>query len=281
MALDSADYTATQRQLQERLERAHRRDLERQRQGGIRTQRQLQERQRANEQYLQQKSVQDSPEVRGDQEARAKRELYQQKFRRAQLATAPAPSGAAGEAKATGRPQTGQGEGAAAPTEQMGGIRGALARQRQKSRLATEAASKTQAGLESGQIGVEAANEAIKKAFQTIWTVVHEFLEDAALSFIDIMIITGPLCLLFFFVRVIGMFSIGRLLTITFKGVQVPLVPMFSAPEILPRLGKTLFIAAITTIIWFIIILLIWIVGDPVGAAKEIGSAIVDAILGK
>jgi hypothetical protein len=229
----------------------------------------LLQQQQEDHQYFEQKKREYSPEVTGDGKAQA-RELYRQKFENAQTLVSPVaiPSSAASSSEG-GRDRETSSAASPAADEQsrfgMAGMRGALAKQRRQDQVAVEGANKSKLALAGGQISTEAANEAIKKASQLIWTAVHEFLEDAALSFVDIMIITGPLCVAVFVLRIAAMCSLGSILTLTFKGVQVPLVPLFSKGEILQRCFKTLLILVVSGIVWFIIGALIWAIFDPAG----------------
>ena len=76
------------------------------------------------------------------------------------------------------------------------------------------------------------------------------------------------------------MFSIGRMFTLTVKGVEVPLVPMFMPGEILPRVGKTLLVVVGTAVVWGLLFIILWIVFDKIGAVKFFGSAFIDSIFG-
>lgn len=242
-----AGMAAYERQMKSRLDQAKRNNDQRLAAG----------QQRSNE--IQQRNKKDySSVVNRNQEATVGRALNRQKLEDSREVGAPlgqvpsksASSGATAEE---------------APRFGLGGLRGALAKQQNKDREANAAGLKAKADLASGLIGQDVAKEAAKKASQAIWMAVHEFLEDAALSFVDIMIITGPLCIFVFLIRILAMLTIGGMLTIKFKGFEVPLVPMFTAAEVVPRFSKMLLIFLVTGLVWFILILVIWAITDPWG----------------
>lgn len=100
------------------------------------------------------------------------------------------------------------------------------------------------------------------------WSAVHETVEDLALSFIDLTILTGPLCGLVLFIRILG-FAIWP--PISVKGVEVSLFPWFSLPGDFARV-KSLLALIISFIFWTIIIAIIYAFNNPLSTlAKIIG----------
>lgn len=121
------------------------------------------------------------------------------------------------------------------------------------------------------------ANKAILKSMRTGWTIIHETLEETALSFVDIMLISGPLTIGVFILRLCSPMY-GRLATVRFKGVEVPLIPSFTLTMLIPRGSKTLLIAVISFCIWSAIIMLFYFATHPIEALKFITKAFLDQI---
>ncbi|GEM_PF-7028759 len=204
-------------------------------------------------QFMKQKIAEYSPEAMSSRETQMRREYLRAKQQ--EYLNIPSPGQTEESEEEEGAKESG---GETALEEQQGGIKGALARQKQKDSMALEQANKAKAALAAGEIGELDATVVIK--YKLLWSYVHEFFEDLALSFFDIMLFTGPLCVAFFLFRILGMLSIGRMFTINFKDVKVPLVPTFSMAEVPLRVGKTLLIAVISGTIWLLIIFAAWVV---------------------
>lgn len=124
-----------------------------------------------------------------------------------------------------------------------------------------------------------ASKVAALNAMRALWASVHETLEDAALTFVDLMIITGPLAIGAYLLR-LGAYLYGGIFTIRFKGVEIPLIPTFATGEVMVRTSKILIIVAVTAIVWIAIIFLIWILTNPVEAAKILTKELVNSICG-
>ncbi len=135
---------------------------------------------------------------------------------------------------------------------------------------------------EGGEDAVKiAATKAALEVSRKGWGMVHESLEDTALSFVDFDIISGPATIIVYLVR-LGAYLYGRIVTVNVQGVKVPFIPTFTMPELVVRSSKTLIIAIMTIAVWGIIYLTIWILTSPVDAAIKIfGQTLVDAITGK
>jgi len=221
--------------------------------------------QEQDRQFMAQKSAEYSPEAMSSRETQMRREYLRAKQQEYLNIPPPGQTEESEEEEETEEeagPEEGVEEGGeeTALEEQQGGIKGALARQKQKDSAATEQANKAKAAVAAGEMGELDASELINKSYKSLWSYVHEFFEDLALSFFDIMLFTGPLCVAFFLFRILGMLSIGRMFKINFKDVEVPLVPTFSMAEVPLRVGKTLLIAVISGAIWLLIIFAAWVV---------------------
>jgi hypothetical protein len=243
--------------------------------------------QEQDRQFVAQKSAEYSPEAMSNRETQMKREY--QKAKQQEYLNIPD----SGQTEADEEEEEEGGEESAGPEEgpqesggetaleeQQGGIKGALARQKQKDSMALEQANKAKAALAAGEVGEEGAAEVINKSYKLLWSYLHEFFEDTALSFTDVMLVTGPLCVAFFFFRILAMLSIGWMFKINFKDVEVPLVPTFSMAEVPLRVGKTLLIAAISGAIWGIIVFVAWVYTNQAEAILKFGKEVVDIIIG-
>ena len=124
-----------------------------------------------------------------------------------------------------------------------------------------------------------ATQAAAVQGMRGLWTAIHETLEDTALSLVDFMIITGPLAIGAYFLR-LGAYLYGRLFTIRFKGAEVPLIPTFATGEFLVRSSKILVVLAVTAVVWGAILIVVWIFSDPVEAAKVLTKVFVNSICG-
>jgi hypothetical protein len=241
--------------------------------------------QEQDRQFMAQKSAEYSPEAMSSRETQMRREYLRAKQQEYLNIPSPDRKEEGEEEEETEEeagPEEGIEEGGEETTleEQQGGVKGALARQRQKDKMALETANKAKTALAAGEMGELDVSELINKTYKSLWGYLHEFFEDLALSFVDIMLFTGPLCVAFFFFRILGMLSIGRMFKINFKDVEVPLVPTFSMAEVPLRVGKTLLIATISGIIWGIIAFVVWVVTNKTEAILKLGKEIVDIIFG-
>jgi len=134
-------------------------------------------------------------------------------------------------------------------------------RVRQNKDLAKQAA--TTASVEERQ----QMNVTIRNSMRAGWTAVHETLEDLSLSFLDFMIISGPLTLFAFGLRLFSPLY-GKLVTLRISGFEVPLIPSFTLPMLATRASKTLVIGLLTSLIWGTIFLLFYLATHPLEALK-------------
>ena len=102
------------------------------------------------------------------------------------------------------------------------------------------------------EVAQKAADEAIRK----VWFAIHEFCEDLALSFIDLMLFTGPLCAIVATIRFVGICAFKFIVTIKIKGVTVSLFPIPRLWEISVR-SKTFLVILLSSVLWLIIIALL------------------------
>lgn len=121
-----------------------------------------------------------------------------------------------------------------------------LKNQQQKNKAAL---NKIKAGSLTGTAATEAANQAVRRG----WTAIHEFLEDTSLSFIDFMILSGPLTIIVLVGRFFGALIFSDVFTIKIKGIKVSMLPQLSAAEAALRVSKTFLIALIIGLEWLLI----------------------------
>ncbi len=113
-----------------------------------------------------------------------------------------------------------------------------------------------QAGAEAArQAAAEIAEQVALQAQRKAWQIAHEIAEEAALDLFYIPLI-GLIPLGLYTIRLfIGQF-VGKLFTINFRGIRLPLVPSMGLPEFVARTAKNLLILVITAI-WAVIIWLL------------------------
>jgi hypothetical protein len=165
--------------------------------------------------------------------------------------------------------------------ESQGGIRGKLAQLRNKMNQTKKLAEKTKGAVEAGEMTTEMANKAIKKGVQAVWMWIHNVLEGASYDFIYLIMFIGPVASLATIIHFVGWLGLGRILTIQMRGIEVPLFPPFSKPEIGVRALNFIVITFLTILVWFIIVFLIWLITDPSGALKAIGAPWIVSFLAK
>lgn len=233
--------------IQRQLLNAKKKDLERQRKAEERAQRPFEEA-TATDKERQKEAVEKSTEsdqFTPEQQMEAGGELYKQ-----QVA---AKKGKTGE----------EGPGAAeAEGEEKGSVKG-LWNKLQKMK---EEARKDEMQKVTSQQAFQVLQKQAQDLVRQGWSAVHEAVEDLALSFIDLTILTGPLCGLVLFIRILG-FAIWP--PISVKGVEVSLFPWFSLPGDFARV-KSLLALIISGIFWTIIICIIYAFNNPLSTLAEI-----------
>lgn len=115
---------------------------------------------------------------------------------------------------------------------------------------------------------IAAEAEADRRTYRRRWQYAQEGVENLAFSFVDLMIISGPVVLLFFFAR----FVVGNLYsggpTVSFRSTKVPLVPGYTVVEGLYRTAKFLFIGLITGAVYSAIIMAGYVYTHPLETIK-------------
>ncbi|HCM67552.1 MAG: hypothetical protein A2898_03875 [Candidatus Kerfeldbacteria bacterium RIFCSPLOWO2_01_FULL_48_11] len=190
-----------------------------------------------------------------------------------QLATAPQASAAeAGASSESGAQQT-----VAEDVQSKEGMRSRLQKLRNEVRNNKQLAKTV--SEEQNIAAIQQANVAIRNSMRAAWNSIHEGLEDAALSFVDLMIITGPIALGAFFLQ-LGAPLWGGSFTIRLRGVEVPLLPGFALPLLPVRGSKAIIILLCTAIVWGTVFLLFYLATHPTEALKLISALFLAQIMG-
>lgn len=122
----------------------------------------------------------------------------------------------------------------------------------------------------TGEVATNASAVA-RQAYARVWQLAEEGVQDFALSFMDLMLISGPAAVAMFVTRLIGGNLFGGSGTISFREVTVPRIPGYSsALEGAYKGGKVLFIGLVTGLLYSIIILLVVMISNP-GLLVQIG----------
>lgn len=173
----------------------------------------------------------------------------------------------------TGSAQTGAGE-AAVPGEKKEAAGSAFARLRSGIRsLRSQEAAAVAPDSESAT----AARMAAENTLRSIYTVAHETAEETCLTFADFGIISGPTSIGLYLAR-LGAFAYGGIFTIKVKGVEIPLIPTYTLPELIVRTSKILIVAAITAVVWGLIIVIVWAMFNPIDAFELFGLTFLKAM---
>ena len=107
------------------------------------------------------------------------------------------------------------------------------------------------------------------------WQYVQEAVEDAALSFGDLMLITGPITVGMYLARLVVGNLMGGGPEIGFKGIKVAMVPGFGVVEGFYRTFKVLIIGAISGFLYSVLAVLLFSVTHPVETLQFIGGSVV------
>lgn len=249
------------------IEQKQKRDLERQKRseermrkkfeagGGVKRQKELQEKLKADKGYFNNKQQESfsrlgvsTPETETvpslEEKIEAGRELYKEKL--AEQRAEP------GEAASAEEEITAEGE------EGERGVRGSWNRLKARLGNLKEEREGLFEQMRSGAMARQAAQQAVKQSILRAWQIVHEVVEDLAFSFVDLMILTGPLAFLVFLARLVGSTILRGFFTFNIRGVEVQVVPFFGQAELVPRVAKNLLILVIAGFIWFVIFLLVY-----------------------
>lgn len=121
------------------------------------------------------------------------------------------------------------------------------------------------------QIEATATSAFARQAYTRVWQLTEEGVQDFALSFMDLMLFSGPAAVAMFVTRLIGGNLLGGSGTISFREVTVPRIPGYSSVlEGAYKGGKVLLIGLVTGLIYSIIILLVVMISNP-GLIVKIG----------
>lgn len=107
------------------------------------------------------------------------------------------------------------------------------------------------------------ASTAARQAYTRAWQLAEEGVQDFALTFMDLMLISGPAALAIFLTRLIGGNVLGGAGTISFREVTVPRVPGYSLAEGTYKFVKLAVIALVTGIIYLGIIFVVAMLTNP------------------
>lgn len=132
-------------------------------------------------------------------------------------------------------------------------------RQRRLSQLDRQ--RKTGGAVEESATGQ--AQAVARQAYIRVWQYAEEGVQDFALSFADLMLLSGPATLMIFLIRFIGGNIFGGAGTITFREISVPRIPGYSVPEGTYKAGKILLIGLITGLLYALILLVVIALANP------------------
>lgn len=104
----------------------------------------------------------------------------------------------------------------------------------------------------------EITRQAVLQALRGAWRAAHRIVENVALDFFYIPVLTALPALLLFVIRIFLGQILGQFFSISVRGVRVPLVPSMTMAEIVERSFFNLLILVITAIWIFLIWLLIY-----------------------
>ena len=124
------------------------------------------------------------------------------------------------------------------------------------------------------------ASQAAQSGYVKVWQFTQEAVEDLALSFVDFMIISGPLVMILFFLRLV----VGNMLNggseINYKGVRVPFVPPMGIVEGIFRSGKFLFISIISLTVYATGGTVLYVLTNPVESLSILSELVKSIGLG-
>lgn len=107
------------------------------------------------------------------------------------------------------------------------------------------------------------AQTAARSAYTRIWQLAEEGIQDFALSFADLMLISGPAAVTMFMVRFLGGNVFGGSGTATFRDISVPRIPGYSIPEGTYKAGKVFLIGLFSGVIYTVIFLVVVALANP------------------
>lgn len=149
---------------------------------------------------------------------------------------------------------------------------------RQRVRQSQQAKKRKAAVASNVTSSVNAAQIAARQAYTKGWQYVEEAVEDFALTFADLMLLSGPLVVLIYLTRLlVGNINRGGG-TIGFRGFTVPRVPGYSMVEGIYRTAKVLLIGLISGAIYSAILLVGFVVTHP-GLVFQIGLEIITNVI--
>lgn len=121
---------------------------------------------------------------------------------------------------------------------------------------------------QAARVEQQAVSAFAKQAYTRIWQMTEEGIEDFALSFMDLMIFSGPAVIMMFLVRLFGGNLFGGSGTVSFREITVPRIPGYGAAEGFYRVGKVLFIGLITGLIYTLFFFIVTFIAHPELIAK-------------
>lgn len=124
------------------------------------------------------------------------------------------------------------------------------------------AAERGRSRLPAAPVAIDPAQMAAQQAYTKGWQYTQEVLEDAALSFADLMLFTGPAAVAMFVLRIGGTLNNG-FGDYTFQGFTVKRVPGYGWVEGIYRSIKILAIGLFSGFIWSTLITVVYFITHP------------------
>lgn len=112
-----------------------------------------------------------------------------------------------------------------------------------------------------------------QRGYARVWDSIQESLEDTALSFADLMLLSGPASLGLYLLRLLG----GHVIRPKMKGVQI--IPPYSLPTFVYHSTKNILIALFVGFIYLVIIVLVYLINNKCKAAELISDELLAGIL--
>ncbi|GEM_PF-2983157 len=107
------------------------------------------------------------------------------------------------------------------------------------------------------------AQTVARTAYTKVWQLAEEGIQDFALSFADLMLLSGPAAVTMFLIRLIGGNVFGGSGTVTYREMSIPRIPGYSVPEGTYRAGKVFLIGVVSGSIYLVIFFLAVAIANP------------------
>lgn len=110
----------------------------------------------------------------------------------------------------------------------------------------------------------QSASSVARQAYTRVWQLAEEGVQDFALSFLDLMLISGPAAVVMFIVRFVGGNLMGGSGTIRFREVSVPRIPGYpDAMTGIYNFGKVALVGFLSLLIYGVLAIIIVFIAKP------------------